>query len=88
MSKESDFFLSRNNRYNGNFTPECLIFNSSLQEFTQKISYICSLETAGKLTPEESYQQIKRLWKELKRSKKQLGIGAQMPPNDSEESED
>jgi hypothetical protein len=88
MSKESDFFLYRNNRYNGNFTPEYLIFNSNLQEFTQKISYICSLETAGKLTPEESYQQIKRLWKELKRSKKQLSIGAQMPPNDSEESED
>jgi isopropylmalate/homocitrate/citramalate synthase len=88
MSKESDFFLYPNNRYNGNFTPEYLIFNSNLQEFTQKISYICSLETAGKLTPEESYQQIKRLWKELKRSKKQLGIGAEMPPNDSEESED
>jgi hypothetical protein len=88
MSKESDLFLYRNNRYNGNFTPEYLVFNSNLQEFTQKISYICSLETAGKLTPEESYQQIKLLWKELRRSKKQLGIGAQMPPNDNQESED
>jgi hypothetical protein len=88
MSKESDFYIYQNNRYNGDFTPEHLVFNSNLQEFTQKISYICSLETAGKLTPQESYQQIKSLWKELKRTKKQLNIGAKMPPNDSEESED
>ena len=85
MSKKSDFFLYQNNRYNGDFTPEHLIFNSNLQEFTQKISFICSLETAGKLTPEESYQQIKSLWKDLKRSKKQLGIGAQIAPSDNDE---
>ncbi len=85
MSKPSDFFLYNNNRYNGEFTPEYLIFNSNLQEFTQKISYICSLETAGKLTPEESYQQIKNLWKDLKRSKKLLGIGAKNDPNEPDE---
>lgn len=33
------------------------------------------LETSGKLAPEEAYQQIKALWKQLKRSKKELGIG-------------
>jgi hypothetical protein len=75
MSKQSDLFLYQNNRYNGEFKPENLVFNSNLQEFTQKVSYICSLETAGKLTPEESYKQIKGLWKDLKRTKKQLGIG-------------
>jgi hypothetical protein len=61
MSKPSDFFLYPNSRYNGEFTPENLAFNSNLQEFTQKVSYICSLETAGKLTPEDSYQRIKLL---------------------------
>ncbi|PSB52206.1 DUF7219 family protein [Chamaesiphon polymorphus] len=84
MSKQSDFFLYQNNRYNGEFKPENLVFNSNLQEFTQKVSYICSLETSGKLTPEESYYQIKSLWKELKRSKKMLGIGAK----DDEEPQD
>ncbi|WP_310410532.1 hypothetical protein [Chamaesiphon sp. OTE_8_metabat_110] len=88
MSKKSDFFLYQNNRYNGDFTPEHLIFNSNLQEFTQKISFICSLETAGKLTPEESYKQIKSLWKDLKRTKKQLGIGVQTPPSDNDEAEE
>ena len=77
MSEQSDSFLYPNNPYYGEFQPNQLAFNSNLQEFTQKISYICSLETAGKLTPSESYQQIKRLWQELKRSKTQLGIGQQ-----------
>ena len=90
MSKQSDFFLYQNNRYNGEFKPENLVFNSNLQEFTQKVSYICSLETAGKLTPEESYQQIKSLWKQLKRSKKMLRIGepdGEDPQNPGEYSE-
>ncbi len=77
MSKQIDFFLYHNSRYNGEVKPENLVFNANLQEFTQKISYICSLETAGKLTPEDSYKQIKSLWKDLKRIKKQLGIGEQ-----------
>ncbi|MFM2304890.1 MAG: hypothetical protein RLZZ135_2302 [Cyanobacteriota bacterium] len=81
MSKEIDSFLYNNSRYHGHFKPENLVFNANLQEFTQKISYICSLETAGKLTPEDSYKQIKQLWKDLKRSKKQLKIG-QHPFND------
>ena len=84
MSKKSDSFIYSNSRYNGDFTPQHLIFNSNLQEFTQRVSFICSLETAGKLTPEESYKQIKALWKELKQSKKQLGIG-EPPPNEGNE---
>ena len=75
MSKQVDSFLYQNNRYHGEVKPQNLVFNNNLQEFTQKVSYICSLETAGKLTPEDSYKQIKSLWKELKRSKKELGIG-------------
>jgi len=85
MAKQIDFFLYHNSRYHGQVKPENLVFNSNLQEFTQKVSYICSLETAGKLTPEEAYRQIKGLWKDLKRSKKQLGIGVK--PFDDEHDE-
>lgn len=85
MAKQIDFFLYNNNRYHGEFKPENLVFNANLQEFTQKISYICSLETSGKLTPDESYQQIKTLWKDLKRSKKQLRIGEQPFSDDAGE---
>ncbi|MCL6434258.1 MAG: hypothetical protein K6T90_08575 [Leptolyngbyaceae cyanobacterium HOT.MB2.61] len=69
-------FLFPKARYRREVKPENLVFNANLQEFSQKVSYICSLETNGKLSPEESYLKIKDLWKELKRSKKQLGIGS------------
>ena len=70
-----DDFLYPRGRYYGQVKPENLVFNANLQEFAQKISYICNLETGGKLPPEEAYEQIKSLWKELKRTKKQLKIG-------------
>ena len=37
----------------------------ALQEFAQRVSFIANLETGGKLSPEESYQQIQALWKQL-----------------------
>ncbi|MGV0106066.1 Isopropylmalate/homocitrate/citramalate synthase [Nostoc sp. DSM 114160] len=74
-SQDKNSFLYPRSRYYGKFQPENLVFNANLQEFSQKISYITCLETGGKLSQEEAYQQIKSLWKELKHSKKQLSIG-------------
>jgi hypothetical protein len=74
MINRSDFIYHRSH-YSGAVQPQNLVFNANLQEFAQKVGYISSLETAGKLTPEESYRQIKELWQSLKSSKKQLGIG-------------
>ncbi len=68
-------FLHPRARYRGVVKPENLLFNANLQEFSQRVSYICALETGGKLSPEESYREIKSLWKQLKHSKRQLGIG-------------
>ncbi len=76
--QSSDFFYPRS-RYRGQVKPENMVFNANLQEFSQRVSFICGLETNGKLSPEESYREIKALWKQLKRSKKQLGIGLQPP---------
>ncbi|NEO42002.1 MAG: hypothetical protein F6J90_39040 [Moorea sp. SIOASIH] len=73
MVDPSDFLHPRS-PYHGQFKPENLVFNANLQEFAQRVSYICNLETAGKLPPQEAYQQIKQLWKDLKQSKKSLGI--------------
>lgn len=74
MTNPHDFLHPRS-RYQGQVKPENLVFNSNLQEFAQRVSYICNLETGGRMAPEAAYQQIKALYKELKRSKKQLGIG-------------
>ena len=68
-------FLHPKYPYRGTVKPENLVFNSNLQEFAQKVSYICSLQTGGKVPPEQAYKQIKCLWQQLKRSKKELGIG-------------
>ena len=70
-----DKFIYPHNRYHGKFKPENLVFNANLQEFAQRVSYIYNLETAGKLGPEEAYRQIESLWRQLERTKKQLGIG-------------
>jgi hypothetical protein len=72
---ERNRFLSPRSRYYGQVKPENLVFNANLQEFAQRISFICNLETNGKISSEEAYNQIKALWKQLKHSKKQLGIG-------------
>ena len=69
-----DEFLCPRSRYYGQVKPEHLVFNANLQKFAQRVGYISSLQTGGKLAPEESYQQIKALWKQLKRSKKALLI--------------
>ena len=74
-NNDKDNFFYPRSSYHGKVQPENLVFNANLQEFAQKISYICNLETGGKLSPDEAYKQIKILWKELKRSKKELKIG-------------
>ncbi len=74
MINRSDFIHHRN-RYFGTVQPQNLVFNANLQEFAQKVGYISSLETAGKLSPEDSYRRIETLWQDLKSSKKSLHIG-------------
>ena len=65
MTIKNDFLYPRSS-YHGDFTPENLLFNANLQEFTQRASLICGLETSGKISPEEAYDQLKKLWKKLK----------------------
>ena len=78
--EDKNQFIYPRSRYYGQFQPEHLVFNANLQEFAQKVGYISSLETSGKLTPQQAYKKIKILWKQLKRSKKQLNIGNELEP--------
>jgi organic radical activating enzyme len=84
-NRDKENFLYPYSSYRGDIKPENLVFNSNLQEFAQKVSYICNLETNGKLPPNAAYKQIKALWKELKQSKKQLGIGDNRFKNDDKD---
>jgi hypothetical protein len=71
-------FLYPQHPYHGKFTPEGLVFNANLQEFGQKIVYLCGLETNGKITSREAYTEIRQLWKQLKASK--MNLLADQPP--------
>ena len=73
LSKEQ--FLYPRSSYYGELTPQQLAFNANLQEFGQRVGYISALETGGKLSPLEAYKRVKQAWKDLKLSKKRLGIG-------------
>jgi len=72
---EKEQFLFPHANYRGKVKPENLVFNANLQEFAQRVSYTCNLETAGKIGTEDAYKQIKSYWKALKQSRKELGIG-------------
>jgi hypothetical protein len=71
---DQNTFLYGSSRYRGHFRPQTLAFNSNLQEFATKITYISSLHTGGKLSSEQAYQEIQDLWKQLQRSKQGLKI--------------
>ncbi|MCA1992048.1 MAG: hypothetical protein LDL41_08370 [Coleofasciculus sp. S288] len=77
MSKNS--FLYPQSRYYGQVTPENLAFNANLQEFAQKVSYITALQTGGKLSSEQAYEQVKSLWKQLKYSKQAMEVSSSLP---------
>jgi hypothetical protein len=75
MNKLSGF-MNPPHRYYGEFTPENLVFDANLQEFSHRVGIISALEKGGKISPIESFEQIESLWKQLKHSKNQLGIGS------------
>lgn len=45
-------------------------FERALARFGDKVSLIAGLEVSNKMTPEDAYQEIKKLYKELKKLRK------------------
>ena len=71
MSDRLNFLYPRC-RYHGQVKPENLVFNANLQEFAQRVTTICNLQTSGKLPPERAYDQIQDLWQQLQQSGQHL----------------
>ena len=46
-------------------------FEKALAKFGDKVGLIAGLEISGKMTPEDAYSEIKRLYKELKQMRKE-----------------
>jgi hypothetical protein len=45
---------------------------NNLNNFSHHVSYLTNMAIGGKLTPEEAYQEIKKLYKAMKQSHKSL----------------
>lgn len=67
-------FFYPKRRYGGPWTPSMMLFNANLQEFAQRVHYLSNLQTNGKISPHEAFEEISQLWEQLKASKEQLGI--------------
>ena len=50
---------------------ELSVFERALARFVDKVGLIAGLEIADKMSPEDAYQQIKELYKELKTLRKE-----------------
>lgn len=80
QNDNKDSFFYPRGSYHGDFSPERLAFDANLQEFAQRVAILCGLETGGKISQEAAYQEIKHLWKQLKRSKTEL-LDRPAPPD-------
>ncbi|MBD2438085.1 hypothetical protein [Nostoc sp. FACHB-110] len=67
-------FIYQRYQYSGKFTTKNLVFNTNLQEFAQRVGYISNLQTAGKLSMYDSYEQIEHLWEQLKENFQMLNL--------------
>jgi len=72
MQQSKHNFLYPRARYRGAVKPEHLVLNANLQEFAQRVSYICNLQTGGKLSPNQAFEQIESLWHQLQHCQAQL----------------
>ncbi len=73
MSSARNFLYPHRSAASAN-RPQEIVFDANLQEFAQRVGYIASLETGGKLSQQESYRAIESLWRQLSQSREQLGI--------------
>ena len=59
--------------YRGNdWTPERLAFHQNLEAFAERVGLIVGLQSNGKISQDQAYSEIRKIWKELKGSKSSL----------------
>jgi len=53
-------------------SPEDMIFAENLKEFANRVGLIVGLEQGDKISADEAYKRVKKLWKLLKKSHRSL----------------
>jgi hypothetical protein len=56
----------------GDWTPQRLLFHQNLESFAERVGLLVGLQSNGKVTQEEAFAEIRRMWKDLKDSKSTL----------------
>ena len=60
-------------RFHGpDWSPKRVAFHQNLEEFADRVGLLVGLQSNGKVTQEEAFEQIKSLWKTLKSSRNDL----------------
>ena len=54
------------------WSPERLAFHQNLETFADRVGLIVGLQSNGKISQDQAFKDIKKLWKEVRRSKDQL----------------
>ena len=51
------------------WTPQRLMFHQNLESFAERVGLVVGLQSNGKVSQEQAYTEIRRIWKDLKDSK-------------------
>ena len=54
------------------WTPQRLMFHQNLESLAERVGLVVGLQSNGKLSQENAYAEIRRIWKDLKDSKDTL----------------
>jgi hypothetical protein len=62
--------LEAHTSYRGrDWSPQRLMFHQNLESFADRVGLIVGLQSNGKMSQEEAYTEIRKIWKDLKTSK-------------------
>ncbi|MFM7268746.1 MAG: hypothetical protein ACKOZT_09190 [Cyanobium sp.] len=62
--------MEAHSSYRGDdWSPQRLMFHQNLESFAERVGLIVGLQSNGKLSQDQAYAQIRKLWKGLKASK-------------------
>ena len=54
------------------WSPQRLMFHQNLESFAERVGLLVGLQSNGKVSQEQAYAEIRKLWKELKDSRGSL----------------
>jgi len=62
--------MESHSSYRGeDWSPQRLVFHQNLESFADRVGLIVGLQSNGKISQEQAYTEIRKIWKELKESK-------------------